>query len=315
MIRLSPMLPFIIVSSLFIVPSCQNLGDDVAPAAGTTLAIDQSADSKLAQARALEAAGKNKAALKLYDKITTAHRTSSAAPKARYAHANLLDRQRDLTEAFDSYQLYIQNYPSNASYSQALSRQAAVAQAAAKGLIGYKTFGIRSRYEPGKITEMLEKVRDNAPAAETAPEAQFAIGKVLQDRGGQAQAIDAYQKLVNDYPKHSLAPEAQFRIGQTLEQSASGGNHDKANLDAARRAYEDLVQSYPNSRFTPMATKAIASLGSKNLQRSFEIAEFYYQKGQSSSAIFYFQEVVKSAPEGSTIHSTAKQRLLGYGIQ
>jgi len=301
--------------SLFIMSSCQNIGNDIAPAAGTMQAIDQNAQAKLAQARSLDSSGQYKPALRLYQSVFTDHPLSPSAPEARFAHANLLDRNRDLPNAFDSYQYFIEHYAGDPNYTQALERQAAVAQAAADGLIGFRTLGIRSKFDPNKITTMLERVRDNAPAADTAPKAQFTIGKVWQERKQQSRAIDAYQELVNEYPKHPLAPEAQFRIGQTLEQSASSGNQDKANLDAARRAYEDLFQMYPNSQYAPIASKAITSLGSKNIQRSFEIAEFYRQKGQSSSAIFYYQDVAQNAEAGSQIQQKAQSRLLGYGVR
>ena len=233
---------------------------------------------------------------------------SKIAPEARFRQAVLLDQQQNLLEAFDAYQQVIHRYQSSPLYSEARSKQVIVAHAAAEGLIKNNFLGIKSRLDSKKIVEMLETVRDNGPRAPSAPKAQFTIGKVLENRKKDAPAMAAFQKVVDDYPSTSYAPEAQFRIGQILLDSAQRGNQNQANLDRARHTFEDLIQSYPNSSQAALGRQRISEIGSRDIRRSFDIAEFYDRKGQTASAIFYYQEVLKKTTSGN-LHDQAQRRL------
>ena len=265
-----------------------------------------------AEAQAADQAGNLKTALKLYKETAHKFPSSTVAPQARFRQAALLEHQGDLLEAFDAYQQVIQRYPSTPLYSEARLKQSIVAYAAADGLIKNSLFGLKSRLDSKKIVEMLEKVRDNAPRAASAPKAQFTIGEVLENREKDILAIAAFQKVVDDYPKASLAPEAQFRIGHILLTSAERGNQNQANLDRAKRTFEDLIQTYPRSPRAADARQKVTEIGGRDIQRSFDIAEFYFKKGQNSSAAFYYREVVSKTTSGD-LHNRAQSRLQELG--
>ena len=55
-------------------------------------------------------------------------------------------------------------------------------------------------------------------------------------------------------------------------------------------------------------------LGGKGVQRSYATAEFYRNKGQNTSAIFYYKEVLRKVKSGR-YHDLAKQRIAELGGQ
>ena len=56
----------------------------------------------------------------------------------------------------------------------------------------------------------------------------------------------------------------------------------------------------------------ISNLGGREVQRSFDIAEFYLKTGQLESAKVYYRDVVKRTSYGE-LHNAAKARLKELG--
>lgn len=291
---------------------CSNKLEDALPLAERNNRADPKAESLYAKALAADQAGKTGKAIKLYRTMANAYPGSPKASTARFRQATLLEHEGELLEAFDAYQQVIHRYQNTSLYTQARDKQAIVAHKASEGLIKNSFFGLKSRLESKKIVEMLEKVRDNAPQSASAPKAQFTIGEVLENRKKPLLAIAAYQKVVDDYPKSSLAPDSHYHIGHILLASAAGGNQNQANLDRALHTFEDLRQSYPGTKRATDAALKITEIKSRDIQRSFDIAEFYFKKGQNSSATFYYKEVL-SKTTGGALHDKAQRRLQGLG--
>ncbi len=217
-----------------------------------------------------------------------------------------------MLKAFEAYQDVIVSYPDSRHYSAALSRQEAVANAAASGLIKNRFLGLKTSIDAGKIEEMFGNVRDNAPRATSAPKAQYSIGRFWQKKGNAEKAIAAYQRIGLDYPNSGPAPEALYQTGEILILKAKHGNQNTAHVNQARNIYLDLVQRYPRHNRASDARKRLALLGGQDIQRSYETAEFYRKKGQKKSAIFYYREVLRKTKSGS-YYNLAKQRITELG--
>ncbi len=295
----------------FLLSSCSRNRSESSPSvARDAQATANSAQGLYNNAIALQNAGKTDKAAKLYRRISSKHPLSSAADDSAYRYAQILENQGELLDAFDAYDVVVSKFPASPHYSSAIKRQETIAHQVAQGHITSSFIGIKSRIDVPRTTSMLAKVRDNAPRAASADKAQFAIGEVQQTRAsgatGMARAISAYRQLTRDYPDSPFAPEAQFRIGNILLAQAKEGNQDTANLDRARRAFDDLLIRYPKSEQAKSAKTAIGKLASGDIQRSFDVAEFYRKKGQMASALFYYKETVKKSSPGP-LHSQAQQ--------
>jgi len=306
--RKKVILPLMLTSlSLPLLVSCGN--SDKIPLSGQTVVGEvATATTMLTEAQAYQTSGKNRKALSTYKDIADDYPNSTAAPEAIYARAHMLDQQGDLIKAFDAYQDLIANYQGSHRYAAALKRQDAVAHAAANGVIKNSFLGMKTKIAPSKVETMLGQIRDNAPQADTAPKAQFAIGKVWQQSGNAEKAIAAYRRISSDYPDSAQAPEALYQIGEVLILKTKKGNKNKANFDNATNIYNELIQRYPSHKRAADARKRIKSLGGQEIQRSFNVAEFYRKKGNNKSAIFYYNEVLRKSKSGP-IRDQAKQRI------
>ena len=291
---------FVLGATIFL-PSCGD-SPDAAQLASNTRAGESTAQGFYNRGSASEKAGKYGRAMKDFKAITVKYPLSPVAADAAYRYAKLLERDGEPLEAFETYDAVLTKYPASPHYAEAMKRQETIAHQAAQGHIKNSFVGIKSRIDVKKTTEMLGKVRDNAPRAASAERAQFTIGEVLQSRGsgikGDAQAISAFRQLTRDYPDSKYAPEAQYRIGSILLSQAKAGNKDTANLDRAKQAFDDVLIRYPNSKRAADAKREIAKLSSGDIQRSYDIAEFYRKKGQTASALFYYSEAVRKSKPG-----------------
>jgi outer membrane protein assembly factor BamD (BamD/ComL family) len=266
------------------------------------------ANAILSKARAHESSGNSGKALDLYQDISKKYPLTDAADEARYAEAKILDQQGELLKAFEAYQNLIINHPGSRHYATALQRQKYVALAAANGIIKNNFLGMKTKIGPGRTTKMLANVRDNAPQAPSASEAQYTIGRVWQKDGNAQKALDAYLRISADYPYSSYAPEAQYQRGQILMLKAAKGNQNRAHLNQAKEIFLDLIDRYPNHQRSSDARKKLSNLASQDIQRSYDTAEFYRKKGNRESAIFYYKEVTQKSKSGS-LHDRAKKRI------
>ncbi len=303
------------LAALFITitASCSTEVDLPLEATGRVQGLNsQTAASAFAQAKAHLAAGQNNAAIRAFQTVANKYPLSAQAPEARFQEANLLNAQGELLDSFDAYQKFIEKYNSSSLYSAAIQKQSEVALAAASGDIKHNFVGLKSKLAGKSVQKMLMQVRDNAPFSKQAPKAQFAIGSLWQDRGDTNKAIAGFKGVQERYPNSSLTPEALYRTGTILMDQASKGNRNKASLDSAKNVFLDLQQQYPSHPRAKDAKAKIAELNKSNIQRSFDIAEFYRQKGQNASAAFYYREVLSMSSAGS-LREKAKSRLAEIG--
>lgn len=291
--------------------SCGN-SDDMPILAGDTSGAASAGEALYQQAKAADDAGKAAKAIKLYNEVATRYPFANSAADARFRQAELLNQQGEVLKSFQAYQQFITRFQGSGRYTTALERQAAIAKAAADGEIKSGFLLLKSKLSTDKIVEMLGQVRDNAPRSNTAARAQFSIGEVYQAKDKYKEAIAAFQKLVRDQPESSLAPEALFRVGEILTSQAEKGNQNRANLDRAAEAFNDYLIQYPGHSKNAEARRRLANLGGREVERTFETAEFYYKTGKYESAKIYYRDVLKNSGHGR-IHDAARARLKELG--
>lgn len=298
------------VAALFLA-SC-GTDSDTLILAGNIQSASSEGETLYQQAKQADDAGKADKAIKLYDKTATRYPFAPSASQARFRQAQLLDQQGEIEDAFDAYDQFLQGFPGSPQYTTALDRQASMAQAAAEGDVKSSFLGLKTQLSLDKTVAMLGKVRDHAPKTATAAKAQFTIGEAYQAKRKYREAINAFRQLVNDQPSSAQAPEALFRVGQILMENAERGNQNQANLDLSREAFNDYLIQYPGHSRNAEARKMIEGLGGKDLQRSFDIAEFYLKTGKPESAKIYYRDIVRQTGSGK-LHDASKARLKELG--
>lgn len=280
--------------------------------AGNTQAAASEGEALYQKAKQADDAGKTGRAIKLYDQTATRYPFAPSAAQARFRQAQLLEQDGEIEDAFEAYDKFLQRFPGSSLYITALNRQASMAQSAADGDVKSSFLGLKTKISLDKTVAMLQKVRDHAPKSRTASKAQFTIGELYQAKKKTKESIDAFRQLVRDQPESPEAPEALFRVGLILMEDAERGNQNQANVDLAREAFNDYLIQYPNHSRNAEARKLIGNLGGKDIQRSFDIAEFYLKTGKTESAKVYYRDIVKRTGSGK-LHDASKARLKELG--
>jgi len=294
-----------------ILVSCGS-SDPVPVLMGKTQSIVVEGEKVFAEARKADKAGKTKKAIKLYRSTATDFPFATSAAEARYREAQLLDQMGETEDAFKAYDQLLASFPNSPHYKASLDRAAEIAEAVSRGHINTRFLGIKGKISIEKTVEMLGKVRDHAPKSQTAAKAQFAIGEAYLAREKYTESVAAFRQLVNDQPNHTLAPEALFRVGKIMLENADRGNQNQANLDLSREAFNDYLIQYPGHSRNGEARKLVSELDKRDLQRSFDIAEYYVKTKQNESAKVYYRDIVKRSKSGK-LHDAAKARLNQIG--
>ena len=281
--------------SAFHLSSC-GADPDMPILAGNTQVAATEGEKVYVEAKQADDAGKVGKAIKLYDKTATRYPFAPSAPTARYRQAQLLEQQGDIVKSFEAYDQFLSRFQGSGLYTTAFNRQVAMAQSAADGDVKSSMLGLKTKLSLDKTVEMLGKVRDNAPKSPAAAKAQFTIGRLYEGKKKSKEAIAAYRQLVRDQPGSPEAPEALFRVGLILTAEADRGNQNQANLDLAKEAFNDYLIQYPGHSRNGEARQFISNVGGRDLQRSYDIAEFYQKTGKTESAKVYYRDIVKRAP-------------------
>jgi outer membrane protein assembly factor BamD len=298
---------FILVLPVTLLSSCGDSDDQPPPLVGTPRASAAPAQAAFQKALTADQAGKKKKAIKLYRSMADDYPNANDTAQARVRQGQLLEEKGDLMEAFQAYNEVVNRHQGSKLYAQALDREKAIAQQAMDGKVK-SGFLFSSKVDTSKMVELLEKVRDGAPQATSAPKAQFQIGEVYQNRGKANESIAAYRRVVSDWPDSPQAPEAQYRVGVILIEQAKRGNQDRGNLDRAREVFQDYLMIYPNGARAKEAREQVASLSYQDIERSLDVANFYKRKGDLESARFYYKEVISKQKSGP-LHDKAQQGL------
>ncbi|RYD19328.1 MAG: tetratricopeptide repeat protein [Verrucomicrobiaceae bacterium] len=306
------LIAFALVSASVLPLSSCGPDADTPMLAGNTQAAASTGEALYQKAKAADDAGKAGKAIKLYDQTATKYPFAPSAAQARFRQAQLLEQQGQIVKSFEAYDQFLSRFQGSGLYSTALNRQVAMAQSAADGDVKSSMLGLKTKLSLDKTVEMLGKVRDNAPKSPAAAKAQFTIGQLYEGKKKSKEAIEAYRQLVRDQPGSAQAPEALFRIGVILTAEADRGNQNQANLDLAREAFNDYLIQYPGHSRNAEARKLVANLGGRDLQRSYDIAEFYQKTGKAESAKVYYRDIVSRAKSGP-LHDKAKARLKELG--
>ncbi len=304
--------PLALGAAAVLLVSCGNSKDDMPILAGNTQAASADGDGLYQQAKSLDDSGKKEKAIKLYDETATRYPFAKSAPQARFRQAELLEQQGEIVKSFKAYQQFITRFQGSGLYTTALNRQATMAQSAADGDVKSSFLGIKSKLALDKTVEMLGQVRDNAPHSRTASKAQFTIGQLNEAKKKPKEAIAAYRQLVRDQPDSPEAPAALFQVGVILTNEADAGNQNLATLDLAREAFNDYLIQYPGHSKNSEARQRISSLGGREVERTFDTAEFYLKTEKYESAKIYYRDVVRRTKSGK-LHDQARARLKELG--
>lgn len=266
---------------------------------------ESSAEAELAKARAYESSGKIRQARDTYKSISRSYSRTEAGSQAKFDYGRMLEASGDPRDAFDEYQGLLTNFRNTPNFTEAVKRQFDIAErlrtSDKKGFLG-----VGAPIQPSKLIEMFEKISASAPFTEYAPKSLVNVGHVRTKIGETAEAIKAYQSVVDKFPDTEYAKDAQYQIFKLRGVKAENSNspvEDRAQVEAGL----DFVNQNPEDQRATEIKSNLQRIEERSMEKLYNTGVFYEKSGKPDSARVYFREVVKNP--STSWAAKAQQRL------
>ncbi|MBP1589097.1 MAG: tetratricopeptide repeat protein [Kiritimatiellae bacterium] len=168
---------------------------------------------------------------------------SPEAPQAQLLAARLLDRRGYPRDAFDAYQLLLENYPESCDYMAICGDQLRLANNIYTSRLA-TCWGLFPGFSaPERSIPLYQNLLTNAPEGPSAPEAAFRIGLAHQANYHYPEAIDAFFQVINRFPESSFAADAALEQARCHIALADDAPFDARARDAAIAACDFVLSS------------------------------------------------------------------------
>jgi len=234
---------------------------------------------------------------------------SDYAPDAEYFIGRCLEAKGKDEAAFKAYQNIIEKYPRSSRYEDVLWRQYEIANRFLGGE-WFRIWGTIPLYPSmDQTAEMFNKIVNNGPYSDVAPQAQLRIGAAREKQKNFPDAVKAYGTAADRYhDQPAIAADALFREGISYARQAATAEYDQNTAAQAIASYTDFITLFPNDQRVPQAQKIVATLKAEQVRGNFQIAQ-YYEKGKKwNGALVYYNEVLQVDPN-SPYAAPARQRI------
>ena len=232
---------------------------------------------------------------------------SQQTAEARLKLGELLERQGKFEDAFEMYDQLLVKNPESKQFTHALDAMFGIGKRYMNGekrrLFGVKTFSSNRRAE-----EMFDTILKRAPFARSAPQVMLFRGMVLERQGKDAEALAAYQQIIERFPSDSVADDAQYQMGYIRLRNVKTGSYDSVDRVRAQESFEDYLNRAPQNGKVQQARENLQALESNRRKASLDAAKFYEKTGKTKSAVIYYKDILKTHP-GTEEATYAKKRL------
>jgi outer membrane assembly lipoprotein YfiO len=218
------------------------------------LTVDELREAGLAKLRA----GDQPAAREYFEHMIT--RSSSAAAEAMYHIALSYYEQELYEEAYVRFDQLIDRYPASewCDDAQYMKGQAKLASAPPldkdQTAVDEALDDFATLIEEYDNSELVPRAQEGIAQARRLKAAKSLATAKFYRKTGERRAATVYlEHLVADYPEYDKLDEALFLAGECYG--------ELGEVEAAARAYRDLLARFPESRFAAGAAERLAALG------------------------------------------------------
>lgn len=153
---------------------------------------------------------------------------------------------------------------------------------------GYQDAG---RYE--LALDKFNYVKGKFPLTRYAVEADLEIANTYFLKGEYKGAIAAYESFRELHPENNNLPYVTYRIGESYFADAPGSiDRDLTSLKKGIQVYEDLINTYPRSKYVKEARAQIVAGKEKLAEKEIYIAEFYIRRRDYNAVVSRLQKIL-----------------------
>lgn len=283
----------------------QAWAETAAPSVGTP-------DGDLHAIRVLIKDQEYREALKSIDRFVGNYGENQALkPDLLIARAESLIGRQAYHKAHEVLQEFLGTYGGSALTAEALRLEFVIGEAFLGG-VKLKLMGLRllSGEDTGlRILDEISTDYADSPLAELAIETK---ANHLFKTGDHASAKLAYAQLLREYPRSRYHEFALRRLAEAELASFGGVDYDDAAMIQADERYREYRSQYPRAADREGVALILNGIRETRAQKALAVGGYYERTDHISSAVFYYQAVLKDWPDTvAATKATTRLELLG----
>lgn len=228
-------------------------------------------------------------------------------PEAMVAKAEALIGGEKFEDAHEVLLKFLDDYGGMAITVDALRLEFIVAEAYLGGVkrTVWKIFKVSAVDEGHKI---LDKIIADYPDTKLAELAMKAKGDRYFRAGEHEMAETEYSRMLREYAQSRYQEYALRKAADSALASFGGVEYDEAALVEATERYNDFRVRFGSAGDREQITVILDSIKQTRAEKDFQIGQYYEHTDHLSSAVFYYQLVLKTWP-GTIAATKAATRL------
>lgn len=248
-------------------------------------------------ATTLMISGKYITAASEFQDIADRYPDSELAEPSQFNAGHAYYLAREYRKAFNALDKLLVKFPGTRRRGEVLEK-------------AYRIASAQMEKSPRKAISMFEKIIERNPLGPVAVDAQVKIAECHSRLMEYDEAVATYEKIIENYPKSEWAPYAQFQIPSCKLDSAYFQDRNVGLLVQAREGYEEYLATNPEGPMAEEAKKNLEKIKLLEAEKTFNIAEFYYRRKDSISAVICYKSVVQDYPD--TIWAVKAEKTLEF---
>lgn len=220
---------------------------------------------------------------------------SRVAPDAQYRIATIYEEQEDFYKAFEACKHLIESYPQNRHFDEVVERLYRIGNLFLSGQKA-KLWGLEILPSLPRAVEIFNFIIKHAPFSEFGDKSQFQLGLSYKKWGHYAEAVQAFQTLIDQYPQSPLAADARFQLAETSFQRSTTEFRDQRALDEASKEVDQFLEKFPSAETSEKAERLRQAIDEKNAEKNYHVAEYYEKQSYVDSALIYYTDAAQRYP-------------------
>jgi outer membrane protein assembly factor BamD len=145
----------------------------------------------------------------------------------------------------------------------------------------------------------LQTLINSYPDSEYLAKAKLAVADSYYKEGGidgLTQAVQEYKDFITFFPFLDEASYAQMQVAMSHYRMMEKADRDPTEARLAEQEFQTFLLKYPKSPLVPQATQRLRDVQEVLAQADFDVARFYYIKGDYRASISRLVEVANRYP-------------------
>lgn len=158
--------------------------------------------------------------------------------------------------------------------------------------------------------ERYNKLKDAYPFSPYTIDAELSLGDAFFLDGEYTNAAEAYKDFESLHPRHEAIPYVLYQIGMARMKSFISIDRPTTELHEAYSYFDRLIQSYPDSKYVPVAKESMLECRKLMAEHELYIADVFWHMKKYGPAWRRYTYVVNNFKDIPSIVEHAEKKAL-----